>query len=236
MAEHRLETIRFAEPQGYAAMLERQLARHKAVVAGEAQNTLFLLEHTPVVTLGREAHAENLLLTRTAYEAEGIEVIESSRGGDVTYHGPGQLVAYPILNLNEWKLSVGWYLRTLESVLIDLLADYGLQGERIEMLTGVWVGGAKVAAIGVGLRRWTTFHGIALNVSPNMAHFKTIIPCGIGDKPVTSLEMLLESPPSMGEVAASFEHHFRSHFDVSGDVPPHNHPNKKRGIQLHSET
>jgi lipoyl(octanoyl) transferase len=214
MAERRLETIRIAEPQGYAAMLDRQLARHKAVVTGEAPNTLYLLEHTPVVTLGREAHVENLLLARAAYEAEGIDLIETSRGGDVTYHGPGQLVAYPILNLNEWKLSVGWYLRTLESVLIDLLADYGLQGERVEGLTGVWVGGAKVAAIGVGLRRWTTFHGIALNVSPNMAHFKTIIPCGITDKPVTSLAMLLESPPDLEMVASAFDKHFRRHFDV----------------------
>ena len=214
MAERQLETIRFGEPQGYAATLALQLARHNAVVAGEAPNTLFLLEHTPVVTLGREAHAENLLLTKSAYEAEGIEVIETSRGGDVTYHGPGQLVAYPILNLNEWKLSVGWYLRMLESVLIDLLADYGLQGERVEGLTGVWVGGAKVAAIGVGLRRWTTFHGIALNVAPNMAHFKTIIPCGIGDKPVTSLAMLMTSPPSIDECASRFEEHFRRHFEV----------------------
>lgn len=214
MAERQLETIRIPKPQGYAAMLERQLARHKAVVAGEAPNTLFLLEHTPVVTLGREAHTENLLLARAAYEAEGIEVIETSRGGDVTYHGPGQLVAYPILNLNAWQLSVGWYLRTLESVLIDLLDDYGLQGERVEGLTGVWVGGAKVAAIGVGLRRWTTFHGIALNVSPNMAHFKTIVPCGIADKPVSSLAMLLDSPPTMDECAARFDGHFRRHFGV----------------------
>jgi lipoyl(octanoyl) transferase len=214
MAERRLETIRIPEPQGYAAMLERQLARHKAVVAGEAPNTLFLLEHTPVVTLGRESHTENLLLARAAYEADGIEVLETSRGGDVTYHGPGQLVAYPILNLNEWKLSVGWYLRTLESVLIDLLADYGLQGERVEGLTGVWVGGAKVAAIGIGLRRWTTFHGIALNVAPNMAHFKTIIPCGIADRPVTSLALLLGSAPDLNEVASGFKKHFRRHFDV----------------------
>lgn len=214
MPEHRLETIRFSGPQGYAAMLERQLARHKDVVAGNAPNTLYLLEHSPVVTLGREAHAENLLLAKAGYEAEGIEVLETSRGGDVTYHGPGQLVAYPILNLNEWKLSVGWYLRTLESVLIDLLADYDLQGERVEGLTGVWVGGAKVAAIGVGLRRWTTFHGIALNVAPNMAHFKTIIPCGIADKPVTSLAMLMNSPPSIDECAVRFEQHFRRRFEI----------------------
>lgn len=214
MPEHRLETIRFAEPQGYAAMLECQLARHKEVVTGNASNTLYLLEHSPVVTLGREAHAENLLLARAGYEAEGIEVLETSRGGDVTYHGPGQLVAYPILNLNEWKLSVGWYLRTLESVLIDLLADYGLLGERVEGLTGVWVGGAKIAAIGVGLRRWTTFHGIALNVAPNMTHFTTIIPCGITDKPVTSLAMLVNSPPSIEECTARFDQHFRRNFQI----------------------
>ena len=214
MPEHLLETIRFPEPQGYASMLERQLARHKAVAAGEAPNTLYLLEHHPVVTLGREAHRENLLLGRAGYQAEGIEVIETSRGGDVTYHGPGQLVAYPILNLNEWKLSVGWYLRTLESVLIDLLADYGLHGERIAGLTGVWVGGAKVAAIGVGLRRWTTFHGVALNVAPHMAHFKTIVPCGIADKPVTSLAMLRPSPPDLLECADRFERHFRRHFEI----------------------
>lgn len=212
MPEHRLDTVRIAEAQPYNTMLECQLARHKAVVAGEAPNTLYLLEHHPVVTLGREAHAENLLLARAAYAAEGIELVETSRGGDVTYHGPGQLVAYPILNLNEWKLSVGWYLRTLESVLIDLLGDYGLCGERVEGLTGVWVDGAKVAAIGVGLRRWTTFHGIALNIAPNMAHFKTIIPCGIADKPVTSLAMLLAAPPTLESCAENFDRHFRRHF------------------------
>ena len=212
MPEHRLETVRIAEVQPYSTMLECQLARHKAVVAGDAPNTLYLLEHHPVVTLGREAHAENLLLARAAYAAEGIELVETSRGGDVTYHGPGQLVAYPILNLNEWKLSVGWYLRTLESVLIDLLEDYGLCGERVDGMTGVWVNGAKVAAIGVGLRRWTTFHGIALNIAPNMAHFRTIIPCGIADKPVTSLAMLLDAPPTLETCAENFDRHFRRHF------------------------
>lgn len=213
MPEHNLETIRFRELQGYAAMLECQLARHRDVVAGDAPNTLYLLEHAPVVTLGREAHPENLLLSRAGYQAEGIEILETSRGGDVTYHGPGQLVAYPILNLNEWRLSVGWYLRTLEAVLIDLLADFSLPGERVEGLTGVWVGGAKVAAIGVGLRRWTTFHGIAFNVAPNMAHFNTIIPCGIADKPITSLAMLMGTPPSIEDVATGFDKHFRRHFD-----------------------
>lgn len=212
MADRQIETVRILELQPYATMLELQLERHQAVATGEAPNTLFLLEHEAVVTLGRDAQRGHLLLTEAAYRDEGIAVYEASRGGDVTYHGPGQLVAYPILNLNAWRPSIGWYLRTLERVLIDLLADFGLRGERIEGLTGVWVGGAKVAAIGVGLRRWTTFHGIALNVDPNMAHFKTIIPCGIADRPVTSLSLLLSDPPSLQACAEGFERHFRRHF------------------------
>ena len=212
-APHRLEVIRIPEPVGYAEMLDRQLARHGAVAAGEAPNTLFLLEHTPTVTLGKDSDRKHLLLSEDGYRAAGIELLETTRGGDVTYHGPGQLVAYPILNLQQWKPSVGWYLRTLEAVLIGVLAEYGLLGERIEGLTGVWVKGAKVAAIGIGVRRWTTFHGIALNVSPNMAHFGHIVPCGIGDKPVTSLAMLLGEAPTVDEVASRFEACFRRQFD-----------------------
>ena len=155
----------------------------------------------------------HLLLDRAGYAAKGIELLETSRGGDVTYHGPGQLVAYPILNLQHWKTSVGWYLRTLEAVIIDVLAEFGLPGERVEGLTGVWVRGAKVAAIGIGVRRWTTFHGIALNVDPNMAHFGVIVPCGIADRPVTSLALLLGAPPPFDEVEAIFEHCFRARFD-----------------------
>lgn len=207
-----IETIRISEPIGYAEMLERQLARHAEVATGNAPDTLFLLEHTPVVTLGKDADRKHLLLDEAGYTAEGIELIETTRGGDVTYHGPGQIVAYPILKLQHWKPSVGWYLRTLETVLIDVLAEYGLEGERIEGLTGVWCRGAKVAAIGIGVRRWTTFHGIALNVNPNMAHFGAIVPCGIGDRPVTSLAMLLGTPPPLGEAAACFERCFRARF------------------------
>lgn len=218
MAEHPtpvLETIRIPEPIGYAEMLERQLKRHAEVAAGQAPNTLFLLEHTPVVTLGKDADTAHLLLDEKRYEGEGIELLETTRGGDVTYHGPGQLVAYPILNLRHWKPSVGWYLRTLEAVIIDVLAGYGLEGERVEGLTGVWVRGAKVAAIGIGVRRWTTFHGIAINVNPNMAHFGTIVPCGIGDRPVTSLAMLLGEAPALDEVAEHFDLAFRGHFGCS---------------------
>lgn len=211
--EHELEVIREPVPVAYEAMWERQLARHQGVAEERLPDTLFLLEHSAVVTMGKESHDENLLLPPSDFPAHGVELLKTSRGGDVTYHGPGQLVAYPILNLNHWKCSVGWYLRTLESVLIDVLADYGLTGSRVEGRTGVWVGDAKVAAIGIALRKWTTLHGIALNVCPDMTHFGYIIPCGIADKPVTSLAQLLDSPPTLDAVADSFERHFRRHFD-----------------------
>jgi lipoyl(octanoyl) transferase len=135
------------------------------------------------------------------------------RGGDVTYHGPGQLVAYPILDLKHWNPSVGWYLRALEQVVIDLVGEYGLVGERLEGFTGVWVGGAKVAAIGVGVHQWVTLHGLALNVNPDMRHWACIIPCGIADKPVISLAELLGSAPPMPEVMDRFEGHFRRVFE-----------------------
>ena len=210
------DVVRESAPVPYEAMLTRQLERHALVAAEASPDTLFLLEHTPVITLGKEADLANLLLPRDTYALHGIELLETTRGGDVTYHGPGQLVGYPILNLNHWKRSVGWYLRALEGVLIDVLADYGLEGERVEGLTGVWVDGAKVAAIGIGLRKWTTFHGIALNVQPDMDHFGYIIPCGIVDKPVTSLAELLDEVPTMDDVTQRFEKHFRVAFGVAG--------------------
>jgi lipoyl(octanoyl) transferase len=208
-----IETIRLPGLTPYADMLAMQHARREAVSKGEAPNTLSLLEHPPVFTCGRDFHATNLLHSKDHLATLGIAVEPTDRGGDITYHGPGQLVAYPILDLNQWRCSVGWYLRTLEQVLINLLTEYGLQGERIEGLTGVWVGGAKVAAIGVGLHRWVTCHGIALNITLNLDHFRLIIPCGIPDKPVTSLEKLLPAPPPFEQAAARFEHHFRESFD-----------------------
>ncbi len=209
---NRVETIRLDEPVSYAPMLERQRAQWRAVVDGKANSTLFLLEHRPVITLGREADEQHLLRTREQFAAEGIEITETDRGGDVTYHGPGQMVAYPILDLNQWRRSVGWYLRALEDVLLRLLATYGLHGERVDGLTGVWVGGAKVAAIGIGVRRWVTYHGIALNVNPNLEHFGYIVPCGITDKPVTSLCRLLGEAPPMPEIMQRYEDAFRAVF------------------------
>ncbi len=210
-----VETVRLPGLTPYAPMLQKQRERREAIARSEAANTLYLLEHNPVFTCGRDFHQENLLLAPELLKARGIDVAQTDRGGDVTYHGPGQLVAYPLLNLNEWQCSVGWYLRTLEQVIIDLLAEWNVESYRVESLTGVWVAGAKVAAVGVGIHRWITFHGVAINVHPNLDHFGLIIPCGISDKPVTSLERLLPDCPTMDEVATRFENHFRRVFDCT---------------------
>ncbi len=210
---HSIETIRISEPIAYDTMLEQQKTRCKDVEEGNAPNTLFLLEHSPVITMGRNADRAHILHSEGALDRMGVALLATDRGGDVTYHGPGQLVAYPILDLKQWRCSVGWYLRRLETALIQVLAQYGLKGEQVPGYTGVWVDGAKVAAIGVGVHQWVTFHGIALNVSPNMNHFGLIIPCGIADKPVTSLAALLGKAPVMPEVMDHFEKAFRAVFE-----------------------
>jgi lipoyl(octanoyl) transferase len=207
-----METIVCEGLSPYAEVYARMIARRDAVARGEAGNALYLVEHTPVITLGRDWAPEHLLHSQANLAKLGVEVVQAGRGGGVTYHGPGQLVAYPVLNLHEWRTSVGWYLRALEQVLIGVCDSYGLEGERLEGYTGVWVGGAKVAAVGVGLRHWVTCHGIALNIDPDMNHFGYIIPCGIADKPVTSLARLLGTPPPFQEVRERFQDTFLRHF------------------------
>jgi lipoyl(octanoyl) transferase len=150
---------------------------------------LLLLEHEHVVTLGRNGHMENLLASDEVLERAGISFFPTDRGGDVTYHGPGQLVGYPILDLRDWKRDVGAYLRGIEQAIIDTLADFGIAAGRIEKLTGVWVEGKKIAAIGVHISRWVTSHGFALNVSTDLSYFQYIVPCGL-TKPVTSMAAL----------------------------------------------
>jgi lipoate-protein ligase B len=210
--EREVEIIRLGSDVPYEVAYRLQRARVDAVAARTEPNALFLVEHAAVLTLGRAAHQEHLLATPEALSRMGIAVVSADRGGDITYHGPGQLVAYPVLNLVHWRKSVNWYLRTLEETLIVTLATYGLRGERMSGLTGIWVDGAKVAAIGVGLRRWVTYHGIALNVNPNMGHFAQIVPCGISDRPVTSLARLLGEAPPLDEVTDRFIAAFRGCF------------------------
>jgi len=202
-----IETIRLGAGISYDAALALQRGRRAEVESGAAPEALFLMEHAPVITLGRNADSANLRVSRDALARLGIDVVESDRGGDVTYHGPGQLVAYPILRLESRGLSITRYLRLLEQALIDTLAEFGLEGERAEGYTGVWVKGAKVAAIGVAVHRGVSFHGTAINVNPNMAHWKLIVPCGIPDKPVTSLGRLLPDTPNIGAVAEAFKAH-----------------------------
>jgi len=179
--------------------LQERLVREVQATAEERAYVVLVEHDPPVITLGRGAKAGHVTAPPALLDREGIEVHESSRGGDVTYHGPGQLVAYPILRLDRHGRDVHRYLRDLEEVLIRVLARCGVRGERVAGLTGVWVGPEKIAAIGVAVRRWVTYHGVALNVDPNLAHFGLIVPCGIRDRGVTSLARLLGHPVPMAD-------------------------------------
>jgi lipoyl(octanoyl) transferase len=211
----------------YEEGLRLQERRVSAVQAGTAPEALFLLEHDPVLTLGRSAHREHIVASDTELDRLGIRVFECGRGGDVTYHGPGQLVGYPILNLAPDRKDVWKYVRGLEEALIRALAEYGVEAGRFERLTGVWVGQEKIAAIGVRVSRWVTSHGFALNVSTDLSHFRTIIPCGIRSYGVTSLSRLMEAPPTLEEVGHRVAAHVADIFDrepawspaVSGHSP-----------------
>jgi lipoyl(octanoyl) transferase len=186
---------------GAALELQKQLVAQRK--RGAISDQLLLLEHGHVVTLGRNGHMENLLASDEVLERAGISFYPTDRGGDVTYHGPGQLVGYPILDLRDWKRDVGAYVRGVEQAIIDTLAHWGIAGERVPKLTGVWVEGRKVAAIGVHISRWVTSHGFALNVSTDLSYFQYIVPCGL-TKPVTSMAQLgvRASTTEVGEVLA----------------------------------
>ncbi len=169
-------------PYAEASVLQEQLVVERK--SGAIPDTLLIVEHPHVFTLGRNATEQNILRVPA-----GCEIYHSNRGGDVTYHGPGQLVGYPILDLAARGCrDIAWYMRTLEQSLIEALAPFGIAGERIRCLTGVWVGNNKIAAMGVHLSRWVTSHGFALNVTPDLAWFDCIVPCGIRDRGVTSME------------------------------------------------
>lgn len=167
---------------------------------GLVEDTLLLLEHPHTFTLGRRGKYEHILVDRREQARLGIEIHEIDRGGEVTYHGPGQLVGYPIVKLDRWGRDIRRYMRDLEEVLIRAIAPLGVRGRRIEGRTGVWVGEEKIAAIGVRVAYWVTTHGFALNVDPDLAFFERIVPCGITDRGVTSLARLLGEAPPMREV------------------------------------
>ena len=173
--------------KSYKAVWDLQKEMQQQRIKGEIDDTLILVEHDPVYTLGKNANEDHLLQSRD----ESIDVFNIERGGDITFHGPGQLVVYPILDLSNYKKSVTWYMRTLEQVLIDTLIEFKIIAQRNEGLTGVWVGDEKIAALGVRISRWVTMHGFALNVNPDLSFYDGIIPCGIFDHGVTSMEQLL---------------------------------------------
>lgn len=172
---------------GAALALQQELVERRK--RGEICDQLLFVEHPHVVTMGRNGRQENVLASPEALKRAGIAFYPTDRGGDVTYHGPGQIVGYPIFDLREWKRDVVAYVRAIEEALIRALAEFGVVGERIAGATGIWVGDAKVAAIGVHISRWVTSHGFALNVDTDLSYYRHIVPCGLW-KPVTSLREL----------------------------------------------
>lgn len=199
----------------YSAGLAMQERAVEAYNDGRSPEQLFLLEHPHVLTLGRGGDSDHVLLDPDRLEALNIQVHHTGRGGDVTYHGPGQLVGYPIINLRPDRCDVHRYVRDIEEVLIRSIADSGVPGTRIPGLTGVWVGNEKIAAIGVRIARWITSHGFALNVNTDLSYFKLIVPCGIPNKGVTSLSQILGRKLDLEEVAQRVAKRFGEVFDRS---------------------
>jgi lipoyl(octanoyl) transferase len=195
----------------WAEALERQ--RHFVGLrkSGEISDQLLIVEHPHVVTMGRNGHAENLLAQPELLARSGIEFYETDRGGDVTYHGPGQIVGYPILDLREWKRDVHAYVRAIEQVIIDALAGFGITPGREAGATGVWTHDGKIAAIGVHISRWVTSHGFALNVDTDLNYFRYIVPCGL-TRPVTSMRKL-GCQAGREEVVAALVRNFGRVFD-----------------------
>jgi len=172
----------------YLDGLDLQKLALEKVMSGKADCILILLEHEPVLTMGRSGGRENLLVDERELERLGVELRSTGRGGNITYHGPGQVVAYPILNLGKWKKNLPWYVHSLEEVVIRVLGDYGIEAGRKPEYRGVWVKESKITAVGIAVKRWFTIHGFALNVRVNKEHFRLINPCGIKDYTIASMD------------------------------------------------
>lgn len=216
LAVRRLGTVPYQEA------LELQRALVEARKAERIPDTLLLLQHPPVITLGvrGDGGRTNIVATPARLAELGIEVFETGRGGDVTYHGPGQIVGYPIIDLKPDRCDVHRYVRDVEEVMIRVCGGRGIEAGRIKGLTGAWVGADKIAAIGVRISRWVTSHGFALNVSPALDHFRLIVPCGIADRGVTSLQRLTGRPLAVSEVEADVVREFCAVFDREATAEP----------------
>ncbi|MFQ5706137.1 MAG: lipoyl(octanoyl) transferase LipB [bacterium] len=198
----------------YQEAWDFQRERHQARLEGQIPDTLILTEHPHTYTIGKAGGQENLITDEAVLNKQGIAVYRIDRGGNITYHGPGQIVGYPILDLHHYYLDVHRFLRDLEEVMIRTLAEYGILADRIAGLTGVWVKEAKIAAIGVKVSRWVTMHGFAFNVNTDLAYFGNIVPCGISDRPVTSMAKLLAEPVDYQEVQDLLIQKFSEIFEI----------------------
>lgn len=182
---------------------------------GRGHDTLLITEHRPVFTLGRSHPEPKLTVPRSMVESYGIGFAQTERGGDITYHGPGQLVAYGIVDLASWGCSVMDYVSGLEEAVIRVMSDWGLAGERKAAARGVWIAGRKIASVGIHVRRWVTMHGIALNVDPDMSHFELITPCGLPEVEMTSLSAELTRHVTLTDVVDAFVYHFGQVFECA---------------------
>jgi len=198
----------------YGEAYEIQMEHLEKRIKGEIPDTLLLVEHPPVITIGRGGTEQHLLINKELLKQKGISLYETNRGGDITYHGPGQLVGYPIFDLKEHGRDLHLAVRNYEESIIRTLAEFDIIAGRIKGLTGVWVGDEKVAAIGVGVRKWVTFHGFALNVNNDLTPFSYIIPCGIRDKGVTSMKKLLGMEVEMEQVKKKIIKNFGEVFNL----------------------
>ena len=202
----------------YSATWEHQLELHAARRAGEVLDRLVLVEHNPVITLGRQGDLANMLLSEELLAQRGVDFHRVERGGDVTFHGPGQLVGYPIIDLRARGISVRELMRGLEEALIRTLAEYGISAGRQEGLTGVWLGDSKLAALGVAVKNGISFHGFALNVATDLSFFEMIVPCGIIDKRVASISSITGGDVSIDDVRPRVLRHFADVFGYSGMI------------------
>lgn len=181
----------------YEKALEYQESLLAKRIAERIPDSLILLEHPPTITTGRKGNTGNLLVRKEYLEKHGISFVHASRGGDITFHGPGQIVGYPILNLKNHEMDIRKHLRSIEEVIIQTLRDFGIEGRRIDGVTGVWVKRSKIASIGIAIRKWVTYHGFALNVSTNLDYFELILSCGITDVRITSIGSWLKDEESI---------------------------------------
>jgi len=214
MADRELWIVRLGR-MAYEECLElqRDIARQR-ITGAIREDVLLLVEHPPVVTLGRSSKQKNLISSPEFLASRGVELFEVERGGDVTFHGPGQLVGYPIFDLKRHRQDLHWYLRTVEEALIRTIGAYGIPGERSAGYTGVWTRGRKIASIGVHARDWVTWHGFALNVTTDLSYFDLIVPCGIAGVEMTSIGRESGSWPELETVATRVAQEFAVLFDL----------------------